>query len=142
MSRDPGCLFCKIIAGELPSTQLYEDDSVVTFMDIAPWTTGHCLVVPKEHAATIFDLSEESLVAVARIAKKLAPALRDGLGADGLNLFQSNGSAAWQTVDHFHLHLLPRKFGDGLQPPTIPHAGRAEEIEKAASEVREALKNS
>lgn len=139
MNRDPACIFCKIIAGDLPSTNIYEDEAVVVFMDIAPWTRGHCLVVPKEHAVTIFDLSEEAMVAVAKVAKKIAPALRDGLEAEGLNLFQSNGSAAWQTVDHFHLHLLPRTLGDGLMPPTLPRAGNMEEVQAAAAAVKKSL---
>lgn len=139
MPTDPECLFCRIIAGDLPSTMIYEDEAIVVFMDIAPWTRGHCLVVPREHAKTIFELSESSMVAVAKVAKKIAPALRDGLEAEGLNLFQSNGSAAWQTVDHFHLHLLPRTVGDGLMPPTLPRAGNMEEIQSAAAAVKEAL---
>lgn len=139
MGTDSQCLFCRIIEGELPSTKIYEDEAVVCFMDIAPWTRGHCLVVPREHAATIFELSEEALVAVAKAAKKIAPALVEGLEAQGLNLFQSNGSAAWQAVDHFHLHLLPRTPGDGLQPPRMPEPGDAEEIQTAAAAVRSAL---
>lgn len=139
MNTDPSCIFCKIIIGELPSNKIYEDEAVVVFMDIAPWTRGHCLVVPREHAETIFELSESSMIAVAKVAKKIAPALLDGLEAEGLNLFQSNGSAAWQTVDHFHLHLLPRTVGDGLMPPTLPRAGNMEEIQKAAAAVKKAF---
>lgn len=133
------CLFCRIVAGELPSQKLLEDDSTLAFMDINPWSRGHCLVISKEHGATIFDLSEESAVGIMRVAHRLAPAVKAAVEADGLNLLQSNGRAAWQQVDHVHMHLIPRWFGDPLAPPVAPKPGDPQEIAHAAEEIRAKL---
>lgn len=133
------CLFCRIVAGDLPSQKVSEDDLTLAFMDINPWTKGHCLVVSKEHAATIFELSADSAVAIMRAAHRLAPAIRDAVQAEGLNLFQSNGRAAWQQVNHVHLHLLPRWFNDPLVPPIVPGPGDPDQIAETAQEIRERL---
>lgn len=111
------CIFCSIVAGEAPSVRIFEDDSVVAFLDIFPWARGHSLVIPRTHAATIFEIDPGDAEAVIRAALKIAPALKEAVGADGLNLLQSNGRAAWQTVDHFHLHLIPRWADDSLVTP-------------------------
>ena len=139
MNRDANCLFCKIVAGELPSSKVAEDDLTLAFMDINPWTRGHTLVISKEHAATFFDLSEQAAVAVIKTAHMLAPAVKAAVEAEGMNLFQSNGKAAWQQVDHFHLHLIPRWFQDSLTPPTKPQPGNLEEISQTAKKITEAL---
>src|SRR5919109_1617576 len=102
------CIFCQIIAGTIPSTRLYEDGKSLVFMDINPATKGHCLVVPKRHAATLFDLDADEAGHLMQVSKRIATAVRDALKCDGLNLFQSNGRVAFQTVDHFHLHVIPR----------------------------------
>lgn len=133
------CLFCRIVAGELPSQRIYEDDLTFAFMDINPWTDGHCLVVSKEHAATIFELSEQSAVGIIRTAYRLAPAVKEAVGAEGLNLLQSNGRAAWQTVDHVHMHLIPRWSGDPLSPPLSPSPGDSEQIARTAAEIKKRL---
>jgi histidine triad (HIT) family protein len=130
------CLFCKIAAGEIPSQRVYENDSTIAFMDINPWTKGHCLVVSKEHAATIFELSEESALGIMRVAHRLAPAVKAAVGAEGMNLLQSNGRAAWQTVDHVHLHLIPRWFNDPLVPPVAPSPGDPDQIAETAGQIR------
>ncbi|HYO00206.1 MAG TPA: HIT family protein [Actinomycetota bacterium] len=133
------CIFCRIAAGEAPANKIYENDSVFAIMDIFPWTEGHCLVIPKTHAPTLFDISPEDAAAVVKAARHLAPALRDAVGADGLNLLQSNGRAAWQQVDHFHLHLIPRWADDSLVQPISPAAGDMDAIEATAARILEAL---
>jgi len=139
MNQDPNCLFCKIVAGELPSSKVAEDDQTLAFMDINPWTTGHTLVISKEHAVTFFDLSQAAAVAVMKTAHKIAPAIKAAVQAEGMNLFQSNGKAAWQQVDHYHLHLIPRWFSDSLTPPTSPKPGNMQEIAETANLIRISL---
>ena len=114
MITDPNCIFCKILAGEIPSTKVYEDDAVLSFMDINPVGKGHLLVIPKNHYPTVFDIPEADLNAVFGAARKIASALKAALDMPGLNLIQSNGRAASQIIDHFHLHLIPRWPGDAL----------------------------
>jgi histidine triad (HIT) family protein len=133
------CIFCRIAAGDAPAHKIYENDSVFAIMDIFPWTEGHCLVIPKTHAPTLFDISAEDAASVMKAARDLAPALRDAVGAHGLNLLQSNGRAAWQQVDHFHLHLIPRWADDSLVQPISPAAGDMDAIEATAARILEAL---
>jgi histidine triad (HIT) family protein len=130
---DPDCLFCKIVAGELPATIVAEDERTVAFMDIHPATRGHALVVPREHARNVHEIDPEDLQAVAVAAQRLATRARDNLGADGVNLLNSNGAAAWQTVFHFHVHVIPRYDGDPLRLPWVPGPGDADEIAAAAA---------
>lgn len=133
------CIFCRISAGEAPASKIYEDDDVLAIMDIFPWNRGHALVIPRSHAATIWDISPDHAAAVMRAAHRLAPAIRDVVGADGLNLLQSNGRAAWQQVDHFHLHLIPRWADDELVQPVSPAAGDMGAIAETAARIVEAL---
>ena len=128
------CIFCKIVAGELPATKIDEDERTVAFMDINPWTRGHALVIPKAHATDLGEISEDDLVAVAAMAKRVALRAKETLGAEGVNLMNSFGSAAWQTVFHFHMHVIPRYAGDGMQLPAHPGAGGGEDEIKAAGE--------
>jgi histidine triad (HIT) family protein len=114
------CLFCKIVAGELPSTRVHEDDRVIAIMDVFPATRGHVLVIPRAHAADVHEVSEEDLAAAAAIAKRLAGRAMGGLGADGVTIMQSNGAAAWQTVFHYHVHVIPRYQNDPLVLPWRP----------------------
>lgn len=107
------CVFCKIRDGQIPSFKIYEDARTLAFMDINPVNEGHCLVATKAHAATLFDTAVEDLQAAAATAKKVAEALKATLNPDGLNVLQANGKAAFQSVPHFHLHLIPRWEGDG-----------------------------
>jgi histidine triad (HIT) family protein len=132
MAADPDCLFCKIIAGEIPSTRVYEDERTVAFMDINPATRGHLLVVPREHTRDLQTISPEDLAAVAHAAQKLAKIVPDRLGADGVNLLNSCGRAAWQTVFHFHVHVIPRYATDPLRLPWTPEPGDRDEIAEAA----------
>jgi len=128
------CIFCKIVAGELPAIRIDEDERTLAFMDIAPWTRGHALVIPKAHAADLGEIGEEDLAAVAATARRIALRQRERLGAEGNNLLNSFGAAAWQTVFHFHVHVIPRYPGDGMRLPASPGAGGTEDDIKAAGE--------
>ena len=133
---DPDCLFCKIVAGELPATKVHEDERTVAFMDINPGTRGHLLVIPREHVADLHDIGDEDLHAVARTARALAARAIDRLGADGVNVIQNNGSAAWQTVFHYHVHVVPRYRDDPIRLPWVPRPGDPDEIAAAAEALR------
>ncbi len=132
MASDPDCLFCKIVAGELPATVVAEDDRTVSVMDINPATSGHALVVPRDHATDLLSIPAEDLEAVAVAAQRLAHRQKEALGADGVNLLNSCGAPAWQTVFHFHLHVIPRYEDDPLQLPWVPAPGDPDEIAAAA----------
>jgi histidine triad (HIT) family protein len=134
---DPDCIFCKIIAGELPAQIVAEDERTVAFMDISPATRGHALVVPRRHVQDLLEIDPEDLSAVAHAAQRLAGRARDRLHADGVNLLNSCGAAAWQTVFHFHIHVIPRYQDDPLRLPWVPEQGSPEEIAAAAAELRE-----
>ena len=108
------CIFCKIISGEEPSVQLYADDDAIAFMDKYPANDGHCLVIPKRHYQTIFDMPAEDFAAVARTVVKVATGVRRGLQPGGLSLVQANGPIAGQSVMHVHVHVLPRRPDDNL----------------------------
>jgi histidine triad (HIT) family protein len=138
MSAADDCLFCKIVAGEIPATIVAEDDRTVAFMDINPATRGHALVVPRRHTPDLLHIDREDLAACAVAAQRLAGRARAALGADGVNLLNSCGRAAWQTVFHFHLHVIPRYDGDPLRLPWIPGPGDPGEIAEAAAALREA----
>jgi histidine triad (HIT) family protein len=135
MVADPGCVFCRIVAGELPATVIAEDERVLAFMDISPATRGHALVIPKVHSADILEIGEEDLAACAAMAKRIAARQKERLGADGVNILNSCGSAAWQTVFHVHLHVIPRYAGDPLTLPWTPAPGDSEEIAAAGAEL-------
>jgi histidine triad (HIT) family protein len=108
------CIFCQIVQKRIPAFILHEDEKCLAFLDINPLAPGHTLIIPKEHAENIFDISEELLQHIAKIAQKLARKMREKVGAEGVNLFQASGSAAEQSIQHFHLHVIPRKSGDNL----------------------------
>lgn len=133
---DADCPFCKIVAGELPATIVAEDERTVSFMDINPATRGHALIVPREHAGDLLAVGDEDLSACAAAARRLAARVEDALGADGVNLLNSNGSAAWQTVFHFHLHVIPRYRDDPLRLPWVPGPGDPDEIAAAGAALR------
>ncbi|MCZ7592229.1 MAG: HIT family protein [Kiritimatiellae bacterium] len=107
------CIFCKIVRGELPCEKLYEDDSVLAFMDIGPIVKGHALVIPKAHHDPLTDVPTELLGKIMTVVQRIARAQRDGLGADGVNIHQANGKAAGQEVWHTHFHVIPRFANDG-----------------------------
>ncbi len=132
---DPDCIFCKILAGELPAQIVDEDERTIAFMDIAPATRGHALVIPRAHASDLLSVDAEDLQAVALAAQRLAGRMKERLGADGVNLLNACGASAWQTVFHFHVHVIPRYDGDPLRLPWVPSAGDSQEIAAAAQEL-------
>ena len=132
---DPDCIFCKIVSGELPATIVDEDERTIAFMDINPGTRGHALVVPRAHSRDLLDVDPEDLGAVAAASQRLAARISERLGAQGVNLVNSCGAAAWQTVFHFHVHVIPRYADDPLRLPWVPAPGDAAEIAGAAQEL-------
>ena len=130
------CVFCMIRDGKIPSAKVYDDERTLAFMDINPLTRGHCLVVTKAHAATLYDVEVEDLKAAVATVKKVAGALRKALSPDGLNVLQANGAAAFQSVAHFHLHLIPRWTGDGKGFDWKIVPGNREEIMGTADRIR------
>ena len=133
------CIFCAIVEGKIPSEKVFEDKHVFAFMDIAPANPGHLLIIPKQHYRNIFDMPAEVGSKIMEAAVPLATAIRETLNPDGLNLFQSNEAAAFQTVFHFHLHIIPRWENDPLRLPWRPSEGNIEEISNIATKLREAL---
>jgi len=127
------CIFCKIVAGELPAAVVGSDERVLAFLDINPATRGHTLVIPRAHVEDIHEIGSEDLAAAIALAQTIAVRARERLGADGVNLLHSSGSAAWQTVFHFHIHVIPRYLGDPLRLPWVPAPGDASEIAAAAA---------
>ncbi|MEE9525038.1 MAG: HIT family protein [Candidatus Woesearchaeota archaeon] len=132
------CLFCKIIKGDIPCTKVYENDKVLAFLDIGPVNKGHTLVIPKIHSKNIFDIEEEDLCEVNKVIRKIAPAIKKAVNADGLNIKSSNGAVAGQAIMHFHTHIIPRFEGDGLK---LWPQGKYEEGEadKVAEEIKSNL---
>jgi histidine triad (HIT) family protein len=109
------CLFCKIIAGEIPSEKIYEDKDIFAFLDIKPLTKGHTLVIPKQHVKNLYEMPDEILHKVISGVKKIGTSLKKNLGADGLNLEMNNDAPAGQVIFHAHIHLIPRYKGDGME---------------------------
>ncbi len=132
------CLFCKIIRGEIPAAKVFEDDATFAFLDINPVNAGHTLVVPKAHCVGIVDCGEAELSAVMRTVKKIAPAILDGVGAEGYNLGVNQGSVAGQLVKHLHVHIMPRFPNDGHK---LWHGRNAtpEELAATAEKIRDRL---
>jgi len=129
------CIFCKIIAGELPARIVREDERTIAFMDIAPATYGHTLVIPRSHAQDLLEIPSDDLEAVVAAGREIAGRAKERLGADGVNLINSCGAAAWQTVFHFHLHVIPRYSDDPLKLPWVPQQGDPDEIAMAAAQL-------
>lgn len=129
------CIFCKIANGEIPSGTLYEDEDFRVILDLGPATKGHALILPKEHADNLCELPEEAAAKVLVLAKKMAIKMRETLQCDGLNLIQNNGAAAGQTVNHFHLHLIPRYENDGQEINWVPGEATQEELEEIKNQI-------
>ncbi|MFA4927370.1 MAG: HIT family protein [Patulibacter sp.] len=126
--HDPECIFCKIVAGELPSLRVDEDERTVSFLDVNPATPGHTVIVPRRHTADLLSISADDLAACNVAAQRVAQQAIDRLGAVGVNLLNNCGSGAWQTVFHFHLHVIPRYADDPLRLPWIPAPGDRDAI--------------
>ncbi|HWF56267.1 MAG TPA: HIT family protein [Solirubrobacteraceae bacterium] len=133
---EENCIFCKIIARELPAQIVAEDELTVAFMDINPGTRGHLLVVPRRHARNLLEIDPVDLAAVALASQRMARLVTERLGAEGVNLINSCGARAWQTVFHFHLHVIPRYAGDPLKLPWTPAPGDLDEIAATAEQLR------
>jgi histidine triad (HIT) family protein len=129
------CLFCGIVAGDVRGQIVDSDEHTVAFMDINPATRGHLLVVPRAHSRDLLEIGADDLSACAAAARDLAARVKDRLGADGVNLINSCGRDAWQTVFHFHLHVIPRYAGDPLRLPWTPAPGDRDEIAAAAADL-------
>jgi histidine triad (HIT) family protein len=130
------CIFCKIIAGDIPCFKLYEDDDTLAFMDINPANEGHALVIPKEHFADVHAVSGAAISSTVLTAKRIAAAIEKTLSPDGINLLQCNGPAAAQSVLHFHMHVLPRRDGDELKLNWGLEPGDMDAIGKLAERIR------
>ena len=130
------CIFCKIVAGEIPAQRVDEDEHTVAFMDLNPWTRGHALVVPRAHSRNLYEVGDQDLAHTVQAAKRLAVKMRDRLGCDGVNLINSCEPAAWQTVFHLHVHVIPRYDDDPLQLPTRPREADPDELAEVAEELR------
>jgi histidine triad (HIT) family protein len=139
MTAMSDCVFCKIRDGQIPSIKLYEDARTLCIMDINPLNSGHCLVLTRAHAATIFDADPADLAAAITTAQRVARAQRTALRPDGLNMLQANGAAAFQSVPHFHLHLIPRWTSDGKGFDWTLVPGDRDQIQKAGEKIRAAL---
>ena len=129
------CLFCGIVQGTIPSTLVAETEQAVAFMDINPATPGHLLVVPRVHSTDLREAAAEDLMAATLLAQDLVGRVIERLDADGANLLSCIGSAAWQSVFHTHLHVIPRYTNDPLRLPWHPTAGDADEIKATAAKL-------
>lgn len=134
------CVFCDIVRGTSPVSLVYQDDTVVAFMDIQPITQGHMLVVPREHAVLMTDINEPAAMRTFKIARRLADVARHTLGASGINLIVMDGEAAYQDVPHFHIHVIPRYPGDGFGltfPPSYEKAPARAQLDAIAAALRQ-----
>lgn len=137
---DSECIFCKIVAGEIPCTKIYEDDRALAFADISPLADGHSLVIPKNHHQNLMAMDPEDLAAVHAASQKVASAMLEGLGAEGVTVMQLNGRAAGQVVFHYHVHLVPRRRGDNLRVAIWePKSGDPEHIKQVAAKIASAI---
>ena len=130
------CIFCAIIEGRAPAEAVFEDDDTLAFMDINPANPGHTLVIPKRHVRNVYDLDDETAAAVMRTSVRVANAVRAALQPDGMNLVQSNERAGGQEIFHFHVHIIPRWYGDGLRLARPPEVRRTMPIKEAAAAIR------
>jgi histidine triad (HIT) family protein len=130
------CIFCKVIAGELPSEVVDSDDRTLTVMDINPATRGHVVVITRTHADNLLELGDEDLMATMTTVRRVIHRMRDTLQPDGFNVLHNIGRAAWQSIHHFHMHVIPRYDDDSLQLPWIPGPADPEELKRVAAELR------
>jgi histidine triad (HIT) family protein len=133
------CVFCRIVAGQIPSTRVYEDELTLAFMDIGQVNPGHVLVAVKTHAENLYALNDAQAAAVQRTAARVARAIRDAFNPPGLSVYQANGKPAGQTVFHYHVHLVPRHEGDGMALTWPVKNPARDELEKHAAQIRDKL---
>ncbi len=139
MAADPNCVFCKIVAGTIPSFKIYEDAKTLAFLDINPVNPGHTLVIPKAHAPNLMASDDSDLAAVMAVARRVASAIEKSLSPYGINLLQANGPGAAQSVLHFHMHVIPRVKDDNLMMNWMLKAGDKTELAAMAERIRAAL---
>jgi histidine triad (HIT) family protein len=133
------CIFCKIIKGDIPCTKVYEDENILSFLDIAPANKGHCLVVPKEHYETLIDAPEEIINYSLKVAKKIARAMSASLANEGFNVLINNNKVAGQLVPHVHMHIIPRFKRDGVRLNWTPKRYKDKEIVEFADKIKKFL---
>ncbi len=133
------CIFCKIAGGEIPSITLFEDDKVKVIFDAGPATVGHALVIPKSHAANVFEIDDELLAHAHIVAKKVATALKEATGCEGVNILQNNGEIAGQSVFHFHIHVIPRYSKDDANIKWTPGTQDVDKLNAIAEKVQKIL---
>lgn len=136
MKKD-NCIFCKLANGDIPTKTLYEDEMFRVILDLGPATRGHALILPKEHADNLYELPDDTAAKVLVLAKKMVKQMTEKLSCDGFNLVQNNGEAAGQTVNHFHLHLIPRYVTDGQKIGWNPGSPSQEELEEIRKQIVE-----
>jgi histidine triad (HIT) family protein len=134
------CIFCKIISGQAPAYKVYEDDKILAFLDTKPFTNGHTLIIPKVHYDDMLDIPEDVLSRIILMAKQLALKYKDILKAEGFNIRQSSGVIAHQDVLHYHLHLVPRYQGDGLELRAFGKAPELRQLSSIHDEIRASTK--
>lgn len=139
MTTDSDCIFCKILNGQIPCIQVFEDDETLCFLDINPAQEGHALVIPRDHWPDVHSIPDDTIGAVVRTAKRVAGAVNTALQPDGINLVQCNGEGAAQSVDHFHMHVLPRRTGDDLKLNWGLVPGNMDEIKAVAGRIKAEL---
>ena len=134
--RDPDCIFCKVVAGEIPAEIVDSDDRTVTVMDINPATRGHVVVIPREHSQDFLSVPPADLDATMQAARRVAERMRETLGPEGFNVLNNMGRVAWQSIFHFHVHVIPRYSDDPLQLPWLPEPADPDELAAVAAELR------
>ena len=134
--RDPDCIFCKVIAGEIPGEVVDSDERTITVMDINPATRGHVVVMPREHSENLLTVSEQDLNATMAAVRRIAARMEETLSPAGFNVLNNVGRAAWQSIFHFHMHVIPRYTDDPLQLPWLPEPADPEELAAVARDLR------
>jgi histidine triad (HIT) family protein len=134
--RDPDCIFCKVVAGEIPGEVVDSDERTVTVMDINPATRGHVVVIPREHAENLIRVSEEDLTATMNAVRRMVQRMQETLEPAGFNILNNIGRAAWQSIFHFHVHVIPRYADDPLRLPWVPEPADPSELAAVAAELR------
>ena len=133
---DPNCIFCKVVAGEIPGEQIDSDDRTMTVLDINPATRGHAVVITRAHVADLFEVDDENLLAAMRAARRVAERMRATLQPAGFNILHNIGRAAWQSIFHFHVHVIPRYEDDPLQLPWVPGPADPADLAQVAEQIR------
>jgi len=133
---DPNCIFCKVVAGELPSEQIDSDERTITVMDINPATRGHAVVITRTHGENLSDVSDEDALAAMQAARRVVDRMRATLEPAGFNILHNIGRAAWQSIFHFHVHVVPRYEDDPLELPWVPEPADPAELARVADQIR------